>query len=359
MFLDDRKKKILCAIINDYISTAEPVGSRTIARKHELGLSSATIRNEMSDLEEMGYLSQPHTSAGRIPSDKGYRFYVDQLMNAGQLTVEEINSIKSALETRINELGQLLKLASLVMSKVTKYASVAVAPEKKTSVLKAVQVVPVESGKALVLVITNAGIIKNSIVKIPDTVSPEFLIGVSNIFNQKLHDRTLEQINMPLIREIEVMIGSSHEILLPILNGITDCINQIDNPEVYLDGMTNILNYPEFSDVVKARDFLNLMDTKEIFTKVLKDIDKSSDVINVMIGKENKIEEMKDCSLVTTTYKLGDAVIGTIGIIGPTRMEYPKVLAAMGYIRNKMNEEIDKLIGEGSDSKKRKSDKKI
>ncbi|NLD49348.1 MAG: heat-inducible transcription repressor HrcA [Clostridiaceae bacterium] len=352
MFLDDRKKMILQAIINDYISTAEPIGSRTIARKHELGLSSATIRNEMSDLEEMGYLTQPHTSAGRIPSDKGYRFYVDQLMNTAQLTVDEINSIRIALETRINELSQLLKLASLVMSKITRYTSVAVAPEKKTSVLKAVQVVPVERGKALVLVITNAGIIKNSIVKIPDSVSPEFLIGVSNVFNQKLNDLTLEQINMPLIREIEIMVGSSHEILLPILNGITDCINQIDCPEVYLDGMTNILNYPEFSDVVKARDFLNLMDARDVFTKVLRNIDKTSDTINIQIGKENKIEEMKDCSLVTTTYNLGNVVIGTIGIIGPTRMEYSKVLAAMGYIRNKINEEIDKLIGEGSDDNK-------
>lgn len=352
MSLDDRKKKILQAIINDYISNAEPVGSRTVARKHELGLSSATIRNEMSDLEEMGYLTQPHTSAGRIPSDKGYRFYVDQLMNARCLTVEEIGSIKSALETRINELSQLLKQASIVMSKITKYTSVAVSPENETSVLKAVQVVPVERGKALVLVITNAGIIKNSIVKIPDTVSPEFLIGVSNIFNQKLSDLTIKQINMPLIREIELMIGSTHEILLPILNGITDCINQIDCQEVYLDGMTNILNYPEFSDMVKAKEFLNLMDAKDIFSKVFKNVDKSNDHINIQIGKENKIEEMKDCSLVSTTYNLGNVIIGTIGIIGPTRMEYSKVLAAMGYIRIKINEEIDKLIGESSDDNK-------
>ncbi|MFZ5987117.1 MAG: heat-inducible transcriptional repressor HrcA [Bacillota bacterium] len=345
MFLDDRKKKILQAIIDDYISTAEPVGSRSVSRKHELGLSSATIRNEMADLEEMGYLAQPHTSAGRIPSDKGYRFYVDQLMKASELTVEEMYSIKAAMETRINELSQLLKQASVAMSKITKYASMASAPERKNSILRAVQVVPVDRGKALVIVVTNAGIVKNSLVKIPEAVLPEFLITVSNIFNEKLSGLTIDQINLPIIREIEFLIGSSQEILLPILNGVTDCINQIDCSEVYLDGAINMLNYPEFSDVVKAREFLNLMDAKDLLSKALTDIDKNSKSINIQIGKENKIDEMKDCSLVTATYSLGNIVIGTIGVIGPTRMEYSKVLAAMSYMRKKINEEIDKLIG--------------
>ena len=349
MFLDDRKRKILQAIINDYISTAEPIGSRTIAKKHELGLSSATIRNEMADLEEMGYLAQPHTSAGRVPSDKGYRFYVDQLMRAGELSREEIESIKYALEMHISELSQLLKQASVVMSRLTKYTSLALTPEKEGNTLKAVQVVPVERGKALVIVITNAGIIKNSLVKIPETVLPEFLISVSNIFNEKLSGLTIEQINMPVIREIEVLLGSSQEILLPILSGVTDCINQIDSPEVYLDGMTNILNFPEFNDLVKARDFLNMMDTKDILSKVLSGIGKGNDNINIKIGRENNIEEMKECSLVTTTYNLGDIVIGTIGIIGPTRMEYSKVLTVMEYIRNTINEQIEKLLGESPD----------
>ncbi len=347
MFLDDRKRLILHAIIDDYISTAEPIGSRSVSKKHELGLSSATIRNEMADLEEMGYLTQPHTSAGRIPSDKGYRFYVDQLMKACELTVEEINTIKREMETKINELSQLLRQASATMSRFTKYTSMAATPERKNSVLKAVQVVPIERGSALVVVVTNAGIVKNSLVKIPDTVSPEFLIRVSNIFNEKLSGLTLEQINIVVIREIEILIGSSQELLLPILNGVTECINQIDASEVYLDGTTNILNFPEFSDVVKAREFLNLMDTKDILSLVLSSIgsDDNNGGINIQIGKENKIEEMQDCSLITATYNLGGLVIGTIGIIGPTRMEYARVLAAMNYVRRKINEEIDRLIG--------------
>ncbi len=346
MFLDDRKKLILHAIIDDYISTAEPIGSRSVSKKHELGLSSATIRNEMADLEEMGYLIQPHTSAGRIPSDKGYRFYVDQLMKACELTVEEVNIIKSEMETKISELSQLLKQASATMSRFTRYTSMAATPERKNNVLKAVQVVPIERGSALVVVVTSAGIVKNSLVKIPESVSPEFLIRVSNIFNEKLSGLTLEQINIVVIREIEYLIGSSHEILLPILNGVTECINQIDSSEVYLDGTTNIFNYPEFSDVVKAREFLNLMDTKDLLSLVLSSIgSEDKNDIKIHIGKENKIEEMQDCSLITATYNLGGIVIGTIGIIGPTRMEYARVLAAMNYVRKKINEEIDRIIG--------------
>jgi len=345
MFLDERKKRILQSIIDDYISTAEPVGSRTVARKHELGLSSATIRNEMADLEEMGYLTQPHTSAGRIPSDKGYRFYVDQLMKQSELTMEEIYSIKSAMDTKINELSQLLKQVSVAMSKITKYASMAALPEKKNSVLKAVQVVPVEKGKALVVVITNSGTIKNSLINISETVLPEHLVYVSNIFNEKLSGLTIGQINMPVIREIELLMGPSQDIFMPVLNGVTDCIEQIDKSEVFLEGAINMLNYPEFSKVERAREFLKLMVEKDLISRVLKDANSEKDKIVIKIGHENDIEEMKECSLITTTYTAGDVVIGTIGIIGPTRMEYSKVLAAINYMKSKMKEHVERLIG--------------
>lgn len=346
MFLDDRKKAILQAIIDDYISTAEPIGSRSVSKRHELGLSSATIRNEMSDLEEMGYLIQPHTSAGRIPSDKGYRFYVDQLMKACELTVDEINIMKSEMETKINELSQLLRQASATVSRFTNYTSMASAPESKNSVLKAVQVIPIERGSALVVVVTNAGIVKNTLIKIPETVSPEFLIRVSNIINEKLSELTLEKINIVVIREIEILIGSPQEVLMPILNGVTECINQIDASEVYLEGTTNILNHPEFKDVGKAREFLNMIDTKNVLSLLLKNINKcGGDGVNIQIGRENVIEEMKDCSVITATYSLGGVVFGTIGIIGPTRMEYARVLATLNYVRQKINEEISKIVG--------------
>lgn len=349
MLLDDRKKRILQSIIDDYISTAEPVGSRTVARKHEFGLSSATIRNEMADLEEMGFIKQPHTSAGRIPSDQGYRFYVDQLMKASQLTVEEILSIKSTMDVKINELNQLLKQVSAVMSKITKYTSMAATPERKNSILKTIQVVPVERGRALVIVVTNSGAVKNSLISISETVSPEFLMYVSNIFNEKLSGLTIDQINMPVIREIEILIGPSQDILMPILNGVVDCINQIDSSEVYLEGTVNMLNYPEFSDVDKLKEFLGLMDKKELLGRLLNELSQSNGNVTISIGEENKIEKMKDCSLVTTTYKVGNIVIGTIGVIGPTRMDYSKVLAAVNFMKNRIVDEVEKLLGKSSD----------
>ena len=345
MFLDDRKMKILRAIIDDYIDTAEPIGSRTIARKHELGLSSATIRNEMADLEDMGYLAQPHTSAGRIPSDKGYRLYVDQLMKVRALTFDEIESIKKSMEIKINELSQLIRQASVAMSRITKYTSLAITPQMKKSVLKAVQVVPIEQEKALVVVVTNAGVVRNELVKISENISPDFLIRISNIFNDKLSNLTIEQINLPLIREIEQEIGVSKEILLPILNGVADCINQVDDSEIYLDGATNIFNYPEFRDIAKAQEFLHILDEKENLFKLLTIVGDNKG-INIQIGSENEFTEIKGCSLVTTTYSLGNLIIGSIGIIGPTRMEYPRVISSMNYIRDMINKEINRLIGE-------------
>lgn len=349
MFLDDRKKRILRAIIDDYIDTAEPIGSRTIARKHELGLSSATIRNEMADLEEMGFLAQPHTSAGRVPSDKGYRIYVDSLMEVKDLPIEEIENIRKSLEIKINEMSQLIRQASIVMSKITKYTSLAITPQMKKSSLKALQVVPVEPGKALVLVVTNAGIVRNELVKIREQVTPDFLIKVSNIINEKLSGLSIEQINLRVIREIENELGSYKDVLSPILSGVADCINQIDNLEVFLDGTTNIFNYPEFRDIIKAKEFLDMLDEKELLFRLLSNtLDNAAD-INVQIGNENEIAEIKDCSLVTTTYCVGNVVIGSIGVIGPTRMEYGRVISSLNHIKQKINQEINKLIGENLD----------
>lgn len=345
MFLDDRKRRILRAIIDDYIDTAEPIGSRTIARKHELGLSSATIRNEMADLEEMGYLAQPHTSAGRVPSDKGYRLYVDNLMEVKELTIEEVESIRDAMEIRINELGQLIRHASIILSRITKYTSMAITPQMKNSALKAVQVVPIEPGKALVIVVTNAGVVRNSMIKIPENIAPDILIRISNILNDKLHGYTLEMINGQTIIAIERDIGISKELLIPILEGVADCVNQIDNPEIFLEGATNIFNYPEFRDIIRAKGFLNVLDEKDMLLKLLNHRNENTGSVSVQIGAENMLDEIKDCSLVTATYHLGDIVLGSLGIIGPTRMEYSKVMSSMNHITKTIDQQLDKLVG--------------
>ncbi|ACL76150.1 heat-inducible transcriptional repressor HrcA [Ruminiclostridium cellulolyticum] len=348
MLLDDRKLKILQAIIDDYIYSAEPVGSRTIAKKHELGLSSATIRNEMADLEEMGLLEQPYTSAGRIPSDRGYRLYVDQLMKIDELNECEIEKIRSDMNIRINELSQLIRSASAVMAKITKYTSMAVSPHMKKSVLKSVQVVPIESGKALVIIVTDANIVRNNLIRIPESVTPAFLIQISNMLNEQLKGFTLEMLKSDILNEkFEKLTALPFRLIKPILDGIEELIITIDNPEVYLEGATNILNFPEFKEVDKAKEFLNILDEKKLVSDLLTNSVNDNNEIIIHIGNENAMEGIKDCSLVTASYSVGNHVIGTIGIIGPTRMEYSRVVSSMNYIRNKINQEILKLLDNG------------
>lgn len=345
--LDDRKLKILQAIIDDYISSAEPVGSRTIAKKHELGLSSATIRNEMADLEEMGFLEQPHTSAGRVPSDKGYRLYVDQIMKINDLSDIEIENIRTAMDIKINELSQIIRNASVVMSQFTKYTSMAVTPQIKRSVLKAVQVVPIEPGKALVIVVTDSNIVRNNLIKIPEKITPDFLIQVSNLLNEKLKGFTLEMLkNNFLNGEADQLTSLPYDLVRPIMDSIEDLIKLIDRPEIYLEGTTNILNFPEFKEVQKAKEFLSLLDEKKLMSELLNNHSSKNEII-IQIGNENVLQGIKDCSIVTACYSVDDYVIGSIGIIGPTRMEYSKVVSSLNYIRNKINQEILKLLGDG------------
>ncbi len=347
MLLDDRKLKILQAIIDDYISTAEPVGSRTIAKKHELGLSSATIRNEMADLEDMGFLEQPHTSAGRVPSDKGYRLYVDQLMKINDLSESDIENIRNAMDIRINELSQLIRNASVVMSQFTKYTSMAVTPHIKRSVLKAVQVVPIEPGKALVIVVTDSNIVRNNLIRVPEKITPDFIIQVSNMLNDKLKGYTLEMLKTNFLNgEAEQLTSLPYDLMRPILDGIEDLIKLIDRPEIYLEGTTNILNFPEFKEVQKAKEFLSLLDEKKLMSELLNTHGNNNEIV-IQIGNENVIQGIKDCSIVTASYSIDDYVIGSIGIIGPTRMEYSKVVSSLNYIRNKINQEISKLLGDG------------
>lgn len=348
MLLDDRKLRILQAIIDDYVHSAEPVGSRTIAKKHELGLSSATIRNEMADLEEMGFLEQPHTSSGRVPSDKGYRLYVDQLMKINELSDNDIERMRNAMEIKINELSQIIRNASVVMSQFTKYTSMAVTPQIKRSALKAVQVVPIEPGKALVIVVTDANIVRNNLVRIPEKITPDFLIQVSNMLNDKLKGYTLEMLkNNFLNGEAEQLTSLPYDLMKPILDGIEDLIKLIDQPEIYMEGTTNILNFPEFKEIHKAKEFFDILDEKKVMSELLNNSRHSNNEIIIQIGNENVIEGIKDCSLVTASYRVDDYVIGTIGIIGPTRMEYSKVVSSLNYIRNKINQEILKLLGDG------------
>ncbi len=346
LLLDDRKRKILKAIVDDYINTAEPVGSRSVARRHEIGLSSATIRNEMADLEDMGLLEQPHTSAGRVPSDKGYRVYVDQLMTRRQLSSDEIVCIEDSMKAELNELEQLIKQASAVVSEVTKYTSLAITPQMSKSTLKTIKLILVEDDKVLIVIFTNAGIAKNSLVKIGAGVSLDSLVVIANYLSDRLTGITLEMVNIESLRfDAQRIMTRDRHIIDPIINGVEDCINQIASAEVFLDGTANIFNFPEFQDMMRAKKFLSILNAKDILASMMFNSPQGEE-IKVRIGIENEVDELKDFSLITATYSIDCEIIGSIGVIGPRRMHYPKVIASLNHIRKVINRELSNLLGD-------------
>lgn len=350
VFLDERKKIILKAIIDDYINTAEPVGSRTVSRRREIGLSSATVRNEMADLEEMGFLEQPHTSAGRVPSDKGYRFYVDELMVKRELTSTEIGSIEDSLNVKINELGQLIRQASAVISDITKYTSMAVTPRMNKATLKHVQIIVLEYDKLLVVLVTGAGIVKNSFVRLRKSIDRKGLETISNFINEKLSGVLLEKIDLDdlIERAKDEIKAINTDVFLTIVSALSDCLNQVFYSEIFVEGVTKIFNFPEFQDLFRAQQFLNFLNTKDFLNIAHMDEGRKNGVV-IKIGMENESEEVKDCSILTVTYSLDKEVLGSIGVIGPTRMQYPIVISSLDHIRRVINKELDKIISENSD----------
>lgn len=341
MNLGDRKRLILQAIIEDYINTAEPVGSRTISKKYLTGTSPATIRNEMADLEEMGFIEQPHTSAGRIPSDKGYRLYVDNIMKQKTVNDAQREMIKKEFLDTLGEIDKLVKHASRILSQMTQYTSIVMAPQLRRTSIKQVQLIRIDSATILAVIITDAGIVKNSVLRLIQDVKPDVLIMITNMLNDKLAGLGMEDIEN---FDIEYMLNNSlghGEIIEQIVPELVQTLFYSDTAEVYHDGVSNILNLPEYSDINKARSFLNIMEEKDLLFKVLNDV--KGDV-NVSIGSENKLEQFKDCSLITATYKINGKTIGSVGIIGPTRMEYSKAISIVEYMTNNLSEMLTKTL---------------
>lgn len=349
MFWDDelseRKMQILKTLIDDYVQTAQPVGSRTISRKYELGLSSATIRNEMADLEEMGYITQPHTSAGRVPSDKGYRFYVDHLMQAYTLAMEEIQQIRTVMDLHMDEINSLIHRASNIISLITGYTSIAISPSLTKVMLKTVQLVPVDEKKALVVVVSSGGIVKNRVVRLETDTDSDMLLRLSNYLHDKLNGQVIENTQFPAIEDIVREIGITPGVASDILEGVAQCLRGIEQSELIMNGTMNLLNHPEFSDLLKVREVLELFNDQEVI-KALMNAAMRKSGLNVQIGKENPLETMRDCSLVTASYSLGNNDVGALGIIGPTRMSYAKVVSSMRYIQKLINHEILRILSD-------------
>ena len=336
MELTDRKKKILQAIIRNYLESGEPVGSRTISKYTDLNLSSATIRNEMADLEEMGYILQPHTSAGRIPSDAGYRLYVDELMLEEQ---KEVDELKGELLDKEEKLDHLLKQTAKLLAVNTNYATMVSAPTIHRNKLKFIQLTKVNAEQLLAVIVVEGNVIKNSIIDIAQEMDEETILKLNILLNTHLNGLSIEEINLAMITALKQQAGIHSDLIGEVIDAVAQAIHEEEDLEIYTSGANNILKYPELSDNHKASELINTLEEKQVLGRLVKDTlsDESSTGIQVYIGNESPITAMKDCSIVTATYDLGEGMKGTIGIIGPKRMDYDKVVDNLKNVMNQLD----------------------
>ena len=332
MELDERKEKILKAIIQTYLETGEPVGSRTISKYSGLKLSSATIRNEMSDLEELGYIIQPHTSAGRIPSDKGYRFYVDQII---QEKDSQVNAMQDMMIQRVDRVELLLKQMAQILASNTNYATMVSGPNYHQTKLKFIQLSRVE-----------ANIIRNSFVTLDEELSNEEILNLNILLNNSLNGLTIQEINLGVIARLKEQAGIHRQVVEFVLNEVSEAIgSQAEDLQIYTSGATNIFKYPELSDTENASKLISTLEQKELLKGLFDESQTpsaSDSQIQVYIGDEMPVKTMKDCSVVTANYVLGDGLRGTIGIIGPKRMDYEKVVGTLRTLVTQLNETFNK-----------------
>ena len=339
MELDERKLKILQAIIRTYLDTGEPVGSRTISKYTDLNLSSATIRNEMSDLEDMGYIIQPHTSAGRIPSDKGYRLYVDTMLDA---KTNEVNNLKEELTQKADKIDDVLKQVAKFLAANTNYASMVSGPRYQSKRVKFIQITSVDEEHLLAVIVLDNNAVKNQMIRVEESVEEEQIVKLNFVLNTTLNGLDVMDMNLALIQKLKEQVGSHTRVIDSVLEVIGKTLVEEDDLEVYTNGATNILKYPELADKSKAADLLGAFEEKKIINNWLGLPDKQnteeSHDIQVYIGDETQVESMKDCSMVTATYKIQEGVYGKIGIVGPKRMDYDKVVGTLNSLMSQLDD---------------------
>lgn len=335
--MDERKKKILKAVIRNYLETGEPVGSRTISKYTDLNLSSATIRNEMSDLEEMGYIIQPHTSAGRIPSDKGYRFYVDTMLEEKEREVEEL---KGLLTEKDEKMDTMLRRVAKVLAANTNYAAMVTTPQYHHNKLKFIQLSRVDAHQILAVIVVEGNVIKNTILNVNEVLDDETLLKLNILLNTHLNGLSIEEINLGMISELKQQAGIHSSIVSDVIDAVAEAIKSDEDLKIYTSGTNNILKYPELTDNrERASELINIFEEKqslgELVTETL--AGENNTGIQVYIGNETPVSSMKDCSVVTATYELGEGMRGTIGIIGPKRMDYDKVIGTLKTLMNELD----------------------
>lgn len=347
MELDERKVKILDAVIRNYLSTGEPVGSRTISKYTDLNLSSATIRNEMADLEELGYIVQPHTSAGRIPSDKGYRFYVDHLM---QEKDREVKEMKDFVIEKTQKMDEVLKKVAKMLANNTNYATIVSAPTYSGNKVKFMQLSNVDEKHILAVIVMNSNMVKNQMIDVEEPLDNETLLKLNILLNTALNGLSLQEINLGTISKLKEQAGVHSEIVSHVLDALGQTLSENEDLQIYTSGATNILKYPELSDSESAAGLLSTFEEKDelvnLVTESLSEGESKGNEIQVYIGNEAPVQTMKDCSVVTATYDLGEGVKGTIGIVGPKRMDYENVVDNLKNLKSQLDGIFDKEKGQ-------------
>ncbi|WP_026668296.1 heat-inducible transcriptional repressor HrcA [Butyrivibrio sp. AE2005] len=338
MELDERKRKILHAIVRNYLETGEPVGSRTISKYTDLNLSSATIRNEMADLEEMGLIIQPHTSAGRIPSDQGYRVYVDEMLRDKE---QEVENMKEMLLDKEEKLETLLKKVAKTLAVDTNYATMISAPQIRKNKLKFIQISKVDEEHLLATIVIEGNVIKNKFINVEEMLDDATMLKLNILLNTRLDGLAVEDINLGLIAAVKQEAGIHSEIIGNVIDAAAESITADDDLQIYTSGTMNIFKYPELTDSAKASELISTFEDAKDLNSIVENTlsaDEEETGIQVYIGNETPVQAMKDCSVVTATYELGDGMKGTVGIIGPKRMDYDKVISTLKNMRYALDE---------------------
>ena len=339
MSIDERKLKILQAIINDFIRFAEPVGSRTISKNYNLGIGAATVRNEMADLEEEGYLTQPHTSAGRIPSDKAYRLYVDTIMEKYVLDDKEKEAMKAKIISNLKEFDNTIEKASNILSELTNLTAFAVTPKEDDNILKYVKLITIDERTIMLMIVTEDGKVNNTLLKMDETIQEKNLEMLSKIMTYNYKGKTLSSIiTTDIIKDFEEDVEVMQKVTSKMMPNILATFEKMLNVNLYTNGLANIFSLPEYNDLSKAKDFFEILEHKEHLTNALSTRD---DGVIITIGQENEDSAMKDCSMVTATYAVKGKTVGKIGVIGPTRMKYNQITAVMECMADSISEIFD------------------
>lgn len=338
--LNERKKKILQIIIEDYISSAEPVGSRTIARKYDLGLSPATIRNEMSDLELLGYLEQPHTSAGRIPSAQAYRFYVDALIEPGTLTDNDTALIDGWYNERRRNIDDIFQSTAKILSRMTQNVSMVLTNQQTIANFCYLKFLPLDSQHAILCIVADDGSIDTNVVDIPLGMSSEEMDYLAGKMSKLLEDRNLSDISVEILQNVHTDVVEDKLIFSSLLQAVRKMTGRRQEQKVFLGGTKQLLNQPEFRDVERVRNLLGILEEEKVLKDLLQGGEDSG--LKVTIGSENKFTGIQDCSMVQATYRLNGQIVGTMAVLGPTRMEYGKVISVMDYLHKYLKTILDK-----------------